>query len=281
MSKDSDYALKLIASGRLDEASRIANDAVKTSSSDWHAHYAAGQCFRYARNYPKACAALSRANELAPQQPSVLLALAIAHQLNGEYELAVDALRLALEIDADYAVAYNTLGMTQKLMGAYEKSAHNYDAGAQAIARMIVKSLQNWEGSPRLPHWQSRNDIWSQYAISGAINLAAHESVDCLAWPTGEMAERDARTQEFKGWYWQDTVDVERKTMRLFLPNYFNTFCSRLRGDALYAHLVGNRSTVLRLIGNGEEADRYMQEAEDFTSETAGLTIGGGAVDCP
>jgi hypothetical protein len=83
-------------------------------------------------------------------------------------------------------------------------------------------------------------------------------------WPTGEIAERDARTQEFRGWYWQDHLDAERKLTRLFLPNYFNTFCVRLRADSLYAKLVGNRSTVLRLMGNVEEADQHLQEAEDF-----------------
>jgi tetratricopeptide (TPR) repeat protein len=70
------------------------------------------------------------------------LALAIARQLNAEYPAAIDALRLALEIDPDYANAYNTLAMTQKLMGAYEKALHNYDAGAKALARAIVRSLQ-------------------------------------------------------------------------------------------------------------------------------------------
>jgi hypothetical protein len=83
------------------------------------------------------------------------------------------------------------------------------------------------------------------------------------------MAERDARTQEFRGWYWQDRLDAERKLVRLYLPNYFNTFCARLRADSLYANLVGNRSTVLRLMGNIEQADQHLKEAEDFMQPRA------------
>jgi tetratricopeptide (TPR) repeat protein len=270
MSKESDQALAFIASGRLDEAYRLASSAVQHDPSDWHAHYVFGQCFRFAQDYPKACTALSLANELEPRQPSVLLALGVARQLNDEYAAAIDALRLALEIDPDFAAAYNTLAMTQKLMGANENAAHIYDEGAKALARAIAKSLRNEEDSPRHPHWRSRTDLWTQYALIGALYLSAHASVDHLAWPTGEMAERDARTQEFRGWYWQDRLDAERKVIRLFLPNYFNTFCVRLRTDALYANLVGNRSTVLRLMGNIEEADQHLKEAEDFLPPTAG-----------
>jgi tetratricopeptide (TPR) repeat protein len=258
-------AMELLSSGRLEEAYQLARNAVQQNSNESYAHYALGECFRFAQDYPKACAALSRANELEPRQPSVLLALAIARQLNAEYPAALDAIRLAVEIDPDFAIAYNTGAMTQKLMGAYEKSASNYEAGLKALARTIVKSMHNAEDSPRLPHWDSRNSLWTEYALFGAIWLIADSSVEQLAWPTGEMAERDAKTQEFRGWYWKQFLDAEQKMTRLMYPNYFNTFCSRLRADSLYAILVGNRSTVLRLMGSTEEADKHLQEAEDFT----------------
>jgi hypothetical protein len=53
------------------------------------------------------------------------------------------------------------------------------------------------------------------------------------------MAVRDARTQEFNGWFWKDGLDAEKKMARLFLPNYFNTFCHRLRIEPLYPTLFG------------------------------------------
>ena len=81
---ESNRALALVASGRLDEARLVAARAVQQDPRDWHAHYAVGQCFRFDQDYPSACAALSRANKLAPQESQVLLALGIAHQLNAE-----------------------------------------------------------------------------------------------------------------------------------------------------------------------------------------------------
>jgi hypothetical protein len=57
--------------------------------------------------------------------------------------------------------------------------------------------------------------------------------------------------------------DRRRQTLGDY-PNYFNTFCARLRADSFYATLIGNRSTVFRLMGNVEEADKHQQEAEDF-----------------
>lgn len=50
MSRQSEEMLALIASGQLDEAGRLVL-ALEEDSSDWHDHYAAGQCFRFARDY--------------------------------------------------------------------------------------------------------------------------------------------------------------------------------------------------------------------------------------
>lgn len=260
-------ALALVSSGQIGEAGRLAATAVRQAPSDWYAHHVAGMCLRFAQDYLGACHAHARANELSPGQPPVLLALAIARQLNGQYTESVEALRVALEIDGDYVNAYNTLAMTQKLMGAYDKAAHNYDAGAKAIARIIVRSLRNAEDSPRLEHFDGVTSLSSGYAIFGALHLLANTSIEGSAWPTGEMAERDARTHEFRGWYWEDKVDAGGKSYRLFLPNYFNTFISRLRNESLYATLMGNRSTVLRLMGNLDEAEEHVNEAESFSRQ--------------
>jgi len=257
-------SLALISSGQIVEAGRLAVTAVEQAPDDWYAHYVLGMCLRFAQDYAKACASHSRANELSPGQPSVLLALAIARQLNGEYPEAIESLRLALEIDGDYVNAYNTLAMTQKLMGAFEKAAYNYDAGAKALARVIVKALRNAEDSPRLPHFDEMAELSTNYAMFGAMYLAANAAVDGISWPTGEMALRDERTQEFRGWYWQDHRTTDGKMTRLFLPNYFNTFYARLQADSQYANLMGNRSTVLRLMGNAQEAAEHLREAETF-----------------
>jgi tetratricopeptide (TPR) repeat protein len=265
MSTLSDEALNLFAAGRRDEASKVARTALQQSAADWHAHYVLGLCLRFEQDFAAACVSLDRANDLAPKHPPVLLALAIARQLNGEYRAAIDAIRIALEVDPDYAIAFNTLAMTQKLMGAYDKAAHNYDQGARALARSIARSLVNSETSLCLPHWDSRNSLWTEYALFGAAWLAAEADVDSLALPTGEMAANEALRRQFAGLYWKDQLNDQQKSTRLFLPNFFSTFSARLREDHLYATMIGNRSTVLRLMGKPEEAEQHRQEAEDFS----------------
>ena len=50
----------------------------------------------------------------------------------------------------------------------------------------------------------------------------------------------------------------------MFLPNYFNTFQAALRDDATYSNLMGNRGTVLELLGRNEEASEHFDEAKEF-----------------
>jgi predicted RNA polymerase sigma factor len=52
--------------------------------------------------------------------------------------------------------------------------------------------------------------------------------------------------------------------MRLFLPNYLDTFRELLKRDAAYSNLIGNRGTVLELLGRGDEARRHIDEASEF-----------------
>jgi hypothetical protein len=80
-------------------------------------------------------------------------------QRRAGFPAAIEAIKRALELDRDYVLGYNTLAMTQKLMGAYEKSAHNYEEGLKALARLTAKSLLNAEHSPRVPHRRSRGDL--------------------------------------------------------------------------------------------------------------------------
>ena len=155
--------------------------------------------------------------------------------------------------------------MTQKLMGEYEKAAHNYDAGAKALAFTKLKSLQNSASSPRLPIGESRNHLWCDYAMDAALRFSIQDNVDSLAWPTGDMALRDEKEKTFAGWYWQDKTDHDGKLVRLFTPNYFNNIFHFFLQDGLYANLMGNRSTVLKLLGQDEEAQKHLEEAEDFS----------------
>jgi tetratricopeptide (TPR) repeat protein len=269
MSEEGNRALVLFFAGRRDEAIRVATTAAARNPGNAHAQYALGQCMRFSNRIPEACIALARADAIAPGDPPVLAALAIARQLNGEYTAAIDVLRRLLEADSNHVEGYNTLGMTQKLMGAFEEAAHNYDEGLKALTREIVDALQNAESSPREPHWQNCTNVWTEYTLFGALYLGVQSSMDSVAWPTGEVAERDAQTKEMRGWYWEDSKTAPGKSARLFLPNYFNTMSRRYRGDNRYATIVGNRSTVLRLMGRVEEAEQWAAEADEFMEADA------------
>ena len=66
------------------------------------------------------------------------------------------------------------------------------------------------------------------------------------------------------GLYWIDTPNKQKETVRLFLPNYFNTFREQLKRDNTYSNLIGNRGTVLELLGRHDEARLHFDEADEF-----------------
>src|SRR5947207_3125506 len=63
---------------------------------------------------------------------------------------AIMAFRRAIEIDSDYELAYNSLALTQRTSGELDKALYNYDAGAKALARRIVKAMRNSRSNPIL-----------------------------------------------------------------------------------------------------------------------------------
>ena len=206
------------------------------------------------------------ANRLAPRIPTTLLALAIAQQTQGSYPAAVDALKEALAIDPLYVPAINSLAMTQKLMGQPEKADHNYEHALKTLAQKLVANWRNQVDSPRFPLARSRNQLWVTYANSALLWLAACDStIDAVALPNGEMAEEDAATHNLKGWYWNDFSDSDGRRTRLFYPNFFNAFHFSLVQSRIYSELIGNRSTVLRILGRNDEAEACLQEAMDFS----------------
>ena len=212
---------------------------------------------------------LSRAADAAPRKASVFLALGIALQLGDRWQEARVALARAIEIDADYALAYNSLALTQKLDGELEKAAHNYDAGCKALACGIVKSFRNERQSPIRKYSETRGELWTDNAMYAALHLVANdEGLEGVAWLTGEQAENEERTETRGGLYWEDVVEKKDAKVRRFLLNYFNTFRERLKEDAVYSNLLGNRATVLDLLGREEEARQHRNEAVEFLPVT-------------
>jgi hypothetical protein len=97
------------------------------------------------------------------------------------------------------------------------------------------------------------------------LYLCAIDNIDSIAWPTGEQALEEENTERHAGLYWDDHRTSDAKTVRLFLPNSFNTFRETLRIESIYSNFIGNRATVLELLGRHSEAQKHFEEAEDFS----------------
>ncbi|MEW5983453.1 MAG: tetratricopeptide repeat protein [Acidobacteriota bacterium] len=260
-----DEPLRFMQSQRYDEALELLQTPISNASPSWNALYLAGQCHRFLNNFDSAVSLLSRAAAAAPAVAPVFLALGIAFQMGGRLSEARDALARALEIEPDYALAFNSLAMTQKLAGEFEKSVHNYDAGCKALVRTIVKAMRNDRGSPILKHRDTRGTLWMDHALYGAMYLVAlDDGLSGMAMPTGEQATEEERTERHGGLYWEDRADENGETVRLFFPNFFNTVRDAFGRDQTYSTLIGNRSTVLKLLGRATEAREHRAEALEF-----------------
>jgi tetratricopeptide (TPR) repeat protein len=258
-------ASELIRRQRFADGLALLRQAIEQDPSQWSAWYMAGQCCRFLGDIDGAIEYLARAAVLGADQAPVFLALGIALQLQARLDDSVEALRRAIEIDPNYDLAYNSLALTQRKMGALDKALHNYDAGAKAIARRIVNAMQNSTATSILKHRDTTGTLWVEHATYGAIYLVARaEGVHGIAWPTGEQADNEERTETHAGLYWIDAPNDQMGTVRLFLPNYFNTFRESLRRDNSYANLTGNRGTVLELLGRHSEARQHIAEANEF-----------------
>jgi len=260
-----DQAIELMKDQRFSEALHLLRRTIDQDPLQWNAWYMAGQCCRFLNDIEGAIEYLSHAAELKKDEPPIFLALGIAFQLNTQWDDAVESFRRAIEIDPDYELAYNSLALTQKKRGELDKALHNYDAGVKALARRIVKAMRNSRTSPILKHRDTVGTLWLDYASYAAIYLTSSaEGINGIAWWTGEQAVEEKRTEKHAGLYWIDTQNEKGENVRLFLPNYFNTFCEQLKRDAAYSDLIGNRGTVLELLGRHDEARLHFDEATEF-----------------
>lgn len=267
-----DQAINLMRAQRFSDALHSLRQAMQQDPANWNILYMAGQCCRFLNDLHGATSYLNKAVAVKPDEPSLLLALGIALQLKGSFSNAIEAFRKALEIDPDYVLAYNSLALTQKKMGDCEVALHNYGEGIKALSREIARGMVNLRDSEIFKHLSLPHTLWLEYAMLAAVYLCSlDQDVETCAWPTGEQAIEEERTERHAGLYWVDQRNVDGKNVRLFLPNYFNTFRERLRADRTYSNLIGNRGTVLELLGQHAEARRHFQEAEAFAQPRFGL----------
>jgi hypothetical protein len=126
--------------------------------------------------------------------------------------------------------------------------------------------MVNLKDNKLFKYSDSPHKLWLEYAAFGAMYLCSIENdIDRLAWPTGDQAVEEERTERHRGLYWSDHRADDGKNVRLFLPNYFNTFRETLRLDYSYSYLLGGMGTVLDLMGKPTEAHKHFAEAEAFS----------------
>jgi tetratricopeptide (TPR) repeat protein len=265
MTYDRENAMMLMKEQRFPEALSKIKDLLSHHPSDWNLLYLAGQCCRFMNDFSNSIRYLREAAGLNINDPGIMLALGIALQMDQKLHEAIEEFKKAIEIDPDYEIAYNSLAMTQKKMGKLNEAIHNYDAGAKALARRIVKEMSNYKENRIFKHRNTPQQLWIQYAIFGAAYLCTLPGgIDGISWPTGEQAVEEERTERHDGLYWFDFKDDKMKCVRLFLPNYFNTFRESLRKNPTYSTMIGNRGTVLELLGDRGEAKKHFEEANYF-----------------
>jgi Flp pilus assembly protein TadD len=270
MAKDQiESAYELIKAERYGEALHLLHQAIAQEPTNWNAYYLAGQCCRFLDDIDGAIRNLSQATKLKADEPSIHLALGIAFQLSMQWADAIEAFRRAIEADADYVLGYNSLALTQKQCGDLDEALHNYDAGAKALARRIVKAMQNSRSSPILKYRATVGELWSEYATYAALYLVSSvNDIDRMARLPDEAALEEERTEKHAGCYWGDLTNERNETLRIFLPNYFNSFREELKHNPEYSNLMGNRGTVLDLLGRDAEARLHFDEATEFLPQT-------------
>jgi tetratricopeptide (TPR) repeat protein len=264
---DKELATELMKTGDFAYALPLLQRLIQDNPKDWSVRYMAGQCCRFLDDFSGAVQNLTVASSLNPDESPVFHALGIAHQCMKNFPASIDPFRRALELDPDNELAFNSLAMTQKLMGELDLALHNYDAGAKALTRRIVKSMENSFQNKIYKDRDTPQHLWSEYALFGATYLCSiSEQIASVAWLTGEQAIEEEETESHGGSYWVDTTMADGKDTRCFLPNYFNTFREMLRLGKSYSSIIGNRGTVLSLLGRKSEAEKHFQESEYFNS---------------
>ena len=265
MSDLSTLALDYLRKGMAPQANELALRAVKAMPKDWHARYALGQCFQYAGQWAQAAAEYASARQIKYGDKAILLALGIARQKERRYPDAVEALEEAVRIDPDFDLAFNSLGMTRKLAGDLAGAQMAYQSGIEAVVRHCVQAMRNGPDGPRFRFRLTRHGLWLDHARYGAEFLTKRDAIlTPPVLPTPEDMERDARTGEFRAWFFEESRDPHGRPLRLFRPNYFNALFQDLAGRTNYLALLRNRAAAYQAMGDQAKAQAHQDEADDF-----------------
>jgi tetratricopeptide (TPR) repeat protein len=247
------------------EVLRLLHQAIEAAPSDWSNYYMAGQCARFLEDLDSAVIHLKQAVSLKPDDPAVLLAYGIALQLTKNFPEAVNTFRSAITSDPDYELAFNSLALTQEEQGDFASALETYESALQALARRLAKAMRNNRSNRIMKHDECQFHLWFEYATYGALYLCSRDpNVQGIAMPSASLALEEEQTERNGGLFWIDQLDTDNKQVRMFMPNYFNTFREALRTDRTYATILDNKGLLLEQQGRLEDAKQCLGEARHF-----------------
>lgn len=244
-------------------ASRIFIRSLARQEKQAHVHYMLGQCYRFTERYSLSIEELIRATELDDTCKEWFLALGIAFQLNGNFEESLDALRKANMLDQDYELAYNSAAVTFRKMGKFRRAAEVYDLGIKAFIRKFLCSAQNARDQEANRFFETGTHLYVSYTIKALMHHAALSGVSKVTFPSAEFATSDHPNSDYGGLLWFDDQD-ENGTNRLYLANCFDTVRTMLASSQFYCMSLENKSRALNELGEEEEANECLNEANAF-----------------
>ena len=262
---DNSKIVELMRAQKFAEALPLLAEQIDAAPTEWSNYYMAGQCARFINEFDAAVSYLEKAASPKSDDAAVLLAYGIALQLTKKLPQAVRAFQKAILIDPEYDLAFNSLAITLEEQGDLHSALQSYDLGLKALTRRLVKSFRNDNSSEMLQHDNSPFHHWFEHAMTGALFIASSDRhVDGIATPSASLALEEEQTERHRGLYWIDQRDTDGKNVRLFLPNYFNTFREALRRDRVYSTIQDNKALLLENLGRVDEAKQYVEEARYF-----------------
>ena len=257
-----DKAHELICSNQFSEAIPFLQESLRIDKNQWNVWELLGQCYRFTNDIDKTIQSYNISIEINPNNKGVFHALGIAYQNAGSYDQSLEAFRCAHKIDPEYVMAYNSAGMTLKLMGQLDKSLHIYRVALLMLSREFCSSLINDRRNQFEFEFEfNGTELWSEPLLKALIHHSVSDNMDSFTTPTSEFAKQEKLLKSHEGLYWEDNSSEERGAVRSYLPNLFNTASIFFTQDSRYRTIIGNTSTVLKMLGMENESKIYYQEA--------------------
>ena len=111
--------------------------------------------------------------------------------------------------------------------------------------------------------FETGSHLYVSYTLKAILQHATLSDISRVALPSSELAASDQINNDFGGLFWIDEKD-EDGTNRLYLPNCFDTIRSILASNKFYFMYLENKSNALNELGEEEEANECLTEANTF-----------------